>query len=325
MFSLKRLFKYFKEASTLLGDISRTERICKFFLWIDSTWSLVRYGCLIRQYTYGCFYKIIPPLRRTIMTQRRLESVIKEFNDPKYIYLLKNKNVFNETFSFWVKRKWLWSRSMELSSFQKLIEHCKMVFIKPLDEQEGKGIKTMKSSDLMLSLESSFQNLIKENCLIEEPIRQHPLMAFNNSAVNTVRVITCLDSHGEPHILRAALRVGVGASMIDNYSAGGVMYDVDVETGHIDNQGIGHDRKRYIYHPGSNICMLGFKIPNWDKVVDGVCKAATLIPKIRFVGWDVAITEDGIELIEGNHNPGLYAMESAGRTGAYSEAMHLLS
>jgi hypothetical protein len=33
-----------------------------------------------------------------------------------------------------------------------------------------------------------------------------------------------------------------------------------------------------------------------------VRKAAVLFPENRSIGWDIAITKDGPELIEGNHN-----------------------
>lgn len=49
--------------------------------------------------------------------------------------------------------------------------------------------------------------------------------------------------------------------------------------------------------------MLGFKVSNWHIAIDSVIKAAEKLPQCRFIGWDVAITTKGIELIEGNHNP----------------------
>ena len=72
-------------------------------------------------------------------------------------------------------------------------------------------------------------------------------------------------------------------------------------------------------HPGTDIVMLGYRIPNWDKVIEGSEKAAEMLPQIRIIGWDVAITEDGIELIEGNHNPDYELFEFLGSTGYYSK------
>ena len=71
--------------------------------------------------------------------------------------------------------------------------------------------------------------------------------------------------------------------------------------------------------------MLGFQIPNWNVLLQEVEEAAKLLPQCRFIGWDVAITEMGIELIEGNHNPGLYTMESIGKPYSYRDAFQLLS
>ena len=42
-------------------------------------------------------------------------------------------------------------------------------------------------------------------------------------------------------------------------------------------------------------------------------RAALVIPEVRLVGWDVAITSNGVQIIEGNHNPGIQMLEYVGR------------
>lgn len=49
------------------------------------------------------------------------------------------------------------------------------------------------------------------------------------------------------------------------------------------------------------------------------------IPQCRFIGWDVAFTEKGVELIEGNHNPGIFTLESTGSPGAYFDVIRALN
>lgn len=44
-----------------------------------------------------------------------------------------------------------------------------------------------------------------------------------------------------------------------------------------------------------------------------------MLPQCRFIGWDIAITDDGIELIEGNHNPDYELMEFFGTHGWYAK------
>ena len=46
--------------------------------------------------------------------------------------------------------------------------------------------------------------------------------------------------------------------------------------------------------------MLGLRIPHFDKLKAFVERMARLNPKAKLVGWDIAITETGFELIEGN-------------------------
>lgn len=316
---VKRIFDYFKLSSDLLSDLHNREAISLVFLWIDSIWALLRHGCLVKQYVTGGFYLVPSYKRKDVFTQRRLEYIIEKYNDDKYIHYLKNKNEFNEYFKEWVKRRWLWSKKMNEGQLHDLFIDNNCLFIKPLDDQEGHGIRIIEKQKT--DFHRMYEELKTENVLIEEPIIQHPLMYFNNSAVNTVRVITCLDSHGNPHILRAALRVGIGNSIVDNFTAGGALYDVDVKSGRIDNRGIGHDNDSYIFHPGTTICMLGFQIPNWNMVIECVKKAASKIPQCRFIGWDVAITSTGVELIEGNHNPGLFTMESVGTPFAFIDSL----
>ena len=61
-----------------------------------------------------------------------------------------------------------------------------------------------------------------------------------------------------------------------------------------------------------------------------MCKeAALVVPEIRYVGWDVAITEDDVCLIEGNCYPGIYQIKprfldvKEGLVKVYEQAMKI--
>ena len=71
--------------------------------------------------------------------------------------------------------------------------------------------------------------------------------------------------------------------------------------------------------------MLGYQLPNWQIAIDTVKIAAEKLSQCRFIGWDVAFTADGVELIEGNHNPGIFTMESLGTPGAYADVIKILN
>lgn len=71
--------------------------------------------------------------------------------------------------------------------------------------------------------------------------------------------------------------------------------------------------RKQIKHPASGIIMPGLKIPNWEEVIKTVTKAAMKMERIGYIGWDVAVTENGCELIEENINyPGTNIIQMDG-------------
>ena len=53
--------------------------------------------------------------------------------------------------------------------------------------------------------------------------------------------------------------------------------------------------------------------------------AAQQLPDLRFIGWDIAITPEGPELVEGNTRPGPALLEYIGKKkGFYKEIMSYL-
>lgn len=139
--------------------------------------------------------------------------------------------------------------------------------------------------------------------LIEEYVVQHPsLMQLSPSGLNTVRVFTQLHN-GDVKFLGARLRITVN-SPVDNMAAGNLAAPVNLETGLVEGPGVYSDitREERKVHPVTGYVIAGFQIPFWEEVLSIVRKAAVIIPDNKSIGWDVAITESGPELIEGNHN-----------------------
>jgi len=320
---MSRYISYIKKVNNQLKEVAALEHISIFWLYFDYIKCLFKYGCLINQYTKGHFYLMGNVIRKRAFTQRRLEEVIRLANDKNYVHVLQNKNEFNSFFDEFVERDWLFSKEMTKEAFECVFRANKELFIKPLDAQEGEGIR--KISTQKENVDSLFIELVEGNYIIESVIQQNEKMYFGNDSVNTARVLTVLDSSDNVHIVRAGLRVGVGKSVVDNFSAGGVLYEINPETGIIDHKGIQGENYDVIYHPGTDICMVGLQLPNWEDVISVVTKAAKLIPQCKFIGWDVAFTKEGVELIEGNHNPGIFTLESIGSPGAYAEVMSIIN
>ena len=45
------------------------------------------------------------------------------------------------------------------------------------------------------------------------------------------------------------------------------------------------------------MCYKGFQIPYWNQTLEMIKEASKVIPEVKTVGWDVAITKTGPELV----------------------------
>lgn len=312
----KFVISYLKKCQKQLSDLGHRENISVVSLWIDSVWSYIRYGCTIRQYVSGNFFSYSAFERKKVFTCRKFFKFMGGVNDSSYTHILEDKALFNHHFSEYVHRQWTTSREMDMDDFNTLCNCGKGIIVKPLSGMEGDGIYKIKA-ELLSSAEercNAYDKLKKTSSIIEELIEQHPLMCFGSKSVNTIRAITLMDKNsGEVSMLKTVLRAGVGDAVVDNYHQGGCCYEVDVKTGRVCSFGVSTRGSNLIFHPGTDTCMLGYAIPNWDKVVDGCIKAHALLPQCRYISWDVAVTPDGMELIEGNHNGDYDMIEFVGR------------
>lgn len=316
--ALSRLIKYLSGLSNL-NHAEGWGKIRSAATYFDYLGAFIWHGCLLDQYVNGKFYTFRNYYRRKIITQRRLECIIGIVNSPESIPLLENKSRFNKHFSTWVSRKWLLSESMTLSEFADICQSSTAIFVKPLDAYEGKGIQRIVSPTAQSDIRQLYDELKQGRLIVEQELHQHKDMIFGNKSVNTLRINTLLDKNGEVHFFKPVLRAGIGDAYVDNYNAGGVEYAVDLESGIITMPGYCKGELKQIYHPGTDIKMVGYEIPMWSEVLKNVAAAARHIPGCRYVGWDAAIRPDGVELIEGNHNPGYVCMEYFGETGWYDK------
>lgn len=316
---MKEKLRYFVKCFNMLNQLSVNENICRLWLYFDYFSSLLVHGCLIRQYIIGEFWKYSYQERRKCMTYRRICKLFTQCNKPNYIHILNSKRDFNNYFSDFVYRDWLYMKECTFQQFLSFLSRHSQFIIKPQDGVEGNGIRKCVYNGVEKEAKRLFDELTGKNFLIEEIIIQHPRMIFGNSSVNTIRMHTILDKEEKAHPFKAILRAGIGDSVVDNYCHGGMIYEVDLKTGIVCTCGQGKYSQKSFVHPKTNIMMLGYQIPLWEKVLETSKKAAEKLPQIRIIGWDIAITSKGIELIEGNHNPDYELLEFIGSKGYYTE------
>ena len=256
-------------------------------------------------YVIGNGYTLSRYEKKRFFTEKRAFWLWKKVNDPKYKHLLYNKVEALEFFKEFVSREWLYASKSSFSEFMDFVDKTPVFIAKPLHGYEGHGIEKHTTSGVSEEeLKTLYNHLVSSDMLLEECLKAHDDIYLGTKSLNTFRLYTMIDRRGVVHILKAKYRAGTGDAITDT-ADGCIAYPISIEHGVIEGPGINEvlNSKNYFYHPGCDKLMVGMKIPMWDRVMEVVSEAAKKIPQIRYIGWDVAITNDGVELIEGNHAP----------------------
>jgi len=241
--------------------------------------------------------------RKTVITRGVSNGIVRRMNDKAYWHYFDDKALFNTTFSRWVKRAWL--RVDAGSKEEDLAAFCKgkgAMFAKPLDGSSGVGVERLEAEDCRDARALLLRLWEKGDCVLEEALIQHPAMAaIYPGSVNTVRIATLLGDKASG-IVYAFLRIGNGRVM-DNVDCGGMAARVDLDSGVINTVAADKQGREYARHPLTDAPITGFQLPFFEEAKAACLEAMRLVPQMRFVAWDVAITPQGPEFIEGNSFP----------------------
>jgi len=111
------------------------------------------------------------------------------------------------------------------------------LFVKPVHGRGGRGAERWdyaangiyrREGDQVLSVAQLFDRLRSmsrsQAYLVQERARNHPAMRdLTNGALNTIRMISCLDEREQPELIGAVLRMAVGSNVtVDNVHAGAI-------------------------------------------------------------------------------------------------------
>lgn len=243
--------------------------------------------------------------KKRFFTLKKAFWLQKVVNDPMYTHYLENKAEALELFKDLVQRNWLYVPMSSFDDFMAFVKKTPVFIAKPVGGMCGHGIeKHAVIGAPEEELKTLFNEMMEKDMLLEECLKAHDDIYLGTTALSTFRIYTMIDKKGEAHILKAKYRVGTGDAITDT-ADGCIAYPISIEHGVIEGPGINEvlNSKNYFYHPGCEKLVVGMRIPMWDRVLEVVTEAAKKIPQIRYIGWDIAITNNSVEIIEGNHNP----------------------
>lgn len=277
------------------------------FILFDMTKCGLKYQAGYYDYQEFEFYNLNKEQRETYLTRGKNNEIIKKFNDKSKFYIFDNKEEMYKIYNKFLKRQWMVLNENNYNDFLDFFKQNKVIIVKPIDGEGGKGIEKYEYINDEESKIVYSSLLFKKQLLVEQCIKQHPDMnKLYNKSVNTLRMFTFYKD-GQAYFLQAILKVGNGG-VVDNFSSGGMYTYVDDE-GTVYAEAIDQMDNKYYKHPISNETIVGFKVPMFKEAVGKVEEAAKVVPEMGYIGWDVAISEDGPVLVEGNCYPGVFQVK----------------
>jgi hypothetical protein len=180
------------------------------------------------------------------------------------------------------------------------------VFIKPMTGSEGKGILRISNrpnETPNLVIPDFYKHFISGSYIFQDEVKQHKDLAkINPNTLNTMRIDTFKKPGCTPEILSGLLRIGRSYGYVDNTGSGGMFIGIDMSKGTLKEFALtylGHGGMIYNAHPDTGYVFYGFQIPMFEEAKQLVLEAASFLPT-SLMGWDIAVSEEGPVMIEGN-------------------------
>ena len=204
-----------------------------------------------------------------------------------------------------------------------VVTHQGIYFCKPLAGECGTGVfkleidgKHLLINNTLATVEKLGEYLDLAPFIIQQCIEQHPLQKqLHPASINSIRLVTVRSlKDGHIAVLPSILRIGTGASIVDNTSQGGIAVGFDLDTGRLNDYGLYKPQFGLLaeVHPDSGIRFSEYSIPYIRKVIEQAKYFHSFLD-LHSIGWDIAIGEAGPIFIEGNDNWEINGPQSCNR------------
>lgn len=272
-----------------------------------------RTGCTPNEYYFYKFYELTDAQQDDVFIAKFSRKITAKYDvDNDFVNILYDKERSNEFFSEYMRRPWCVNTKVTKEEFIEKFANSNKVFYKPLDGHHGDGAAPFDLTPETIGDVYDTVSTYPEG-VVEEYVVQHPKMqALAPSAVNTVRMVT-ISNNDNPvtpdgrhiDVAYASLKMGGANSIVDNLTAGGMVAGIDLETGKLVTNAADEFDHVFEKHPVTGTVIKGFEIPFFKETIEMVYDCYEKKKIQGYLGWDIAITEDGPMVIEVNVVPGV--------------------
>ena len=209
--------------------------------------------------------------------------------------------------------------------FVKYAEKYGRFIIKPVNGSLGQGVRIIdiKEHEDLSKLFSDLLITAGPFVCEELIVNKDYLRELHPESVNTVRVFT-YNNDGDVKIICTYLRAGRGDTIVDNGGAGGLTAAINSATHTIESDAAIENGEMFEVHPDTGIRFKGFEIQDWDLLEKTVAEAANRYPTIKFIAWDMAHTDKGWQVVEGNSAGQMWVYQNSSGTGMRKETEDLI-
>lgn len=304
-----------------LKEISKKENKSTVYLFNHFLLTFLKSGCGYSDYlNYQLYNKTFKEISEyvTIKHQDKFYEIV---SPTKYKTFFTIKPNFLNNFKDFINRDFFENGTVD--DLKKFLSNNEEFMVKPRDGLGGKGVYKEYRKNIK-DVNEFYDYLKNNNLFIEEYVKQNKeINRLCKESINTIRIMT-FAYNGKSEIVYAAMRIGNGVNNVDNFHQGGMGCKIDLDKGILIGDAYDKDLNHFKVHPKSKVKFDGFKIPYWEEAKKLVLDASKVNNNIHMVGWDVAITDDGPTLIEGNRRPGFDLIQVLSKRGRKDIMMHCL-
>ena len=251
------------------------------------------------EYFYYHFSEKSEEERKCFISDLNRVDIVESLNKAKNLAIFDDKLRSVSVFGKYYRRKVCGVQGpKDKAAFLCFAREQKKFIVKPLTGTCGRGVQIVdlsecnNESEMLEQLFAQYCEGSKDGFIAEELIVQVPELAqLHPSSVNSVRIATIRYNEGA-EVLAAFLRTGRGTSVVDNAGAGGIICTLDIKTGRViaaaDEYGNSYTQ------------LVEFEVPQWEEAKSLARELALVVDGNRYAGWDLALTENGWVMVEGN-------------------------
>lgn len=282
-----------------IEDVHKRTGKSKIFIFFDCISCGLKYQAGYMDYQLFEMYNMNKEERKTVITRGINNEIRKKYNNLDYCKYFIDKTLFNQKFSEYLHRDWLYLDGDNLEKFEKFLKGKKEIIVKPTDGTCGQSISKVNVEKC--DAKKLYDEFVSKGTrLVEEVVTQcKKISKVYPLSINTVRVVSL-----KGKVVAAYLRIGNKGNVVDNFNHEGLAAPVDIEDGIIKFVAIDKKHNEYKNHPYTNEPIVGLQIPRWNEIKKLVDDVSKIIPEVGYVGWDVCVGEKDLLLIEGNDFPG---------------------